>query len=437
MFEWYQSLAILIGGLLFSMAIGLPVALAFFLVNLIGVYLFMGGARGIDQMITNATTAVSTYSLAPVPLFMMMGTLFFFSGLARRVLDAVDKLIGGLPARLSYLTLTSGTLFAALSGSSLANTGMLGSLMVPEMTARGYKKHMCAGPILGSGGLAVIIPPSGLAVLLGSLAQINIGALLIAGLIPGLVLALLYVGLIFVQTRLDPEAAPSYPVEPCPLSERVWLLLRDVAPNVLIVVAVVGSIISGFATPTESGAMGVLAVLVLGVAYRALDWRTIARSLSETARVMGMIFLLIVASSTFAQLLAFSGASSGLVNGVTSLKLGSYQMLLVIVLMILLLGMFMDPVSIMLITLPIFLPIAASYDFDLVWFALIMLIMLEVSFTTPPFGLLLFVMLAVSPHGTTLSDVSKAALPYILCCFLLVFMLVLMPGLATWLPAQL
>ena len=395
----------------------------------------MGGARGIDQMISNATMAVSTYSLAPVPLFLVMGSLFFHSGLARRVLDAIDVLIGRLPARLSYLTVTSGTVFAALSGSSLANTGMLGSLMVPEMMKRGYKKHMAIGPILGSGGLAVIIPPSTLAVLFGSLARIDIGALLIAGLLPGVVLALLYAILIFAQAKIDPEAAPNYDYEPVPLLKRLGIFARDVMPMVVIVMAVVGSILTGIATPTESGALGIVAVAILALLFKALDWKAVTDAVQDAARVTGMTFLLITASSTFAQLLAFSGASSGLVRWATSLEMGPTETLLIMALILLVLGMFMDQVSMMLITLPIFVPLALSLQFDMVWWGLIMLLMLEVSFTTPPFGLLLFVMHGVSPPGTTLPEVARAALPYILCVFILIGLVILFPSLATFLPS--
>ena len=160
MMDGALSIAILIGGLLLSMGIGLPVALGFLVINVIGTYFFMGGERGITQMVANATMAVSTYSLAPVPLFLVMGSLFFHSGLARRVLDAIDVLIGRLPARLSYLTVTSGTVFAALSGSSLANNGLLGTHMVPDKVNRGHTQPTATGPSLRSGATAVIPPPS-------------------------------------------------------------------------------------------------------------------------------------------------------------------------------------------------------------------------------------------------------------------------------------
>ena len=437
MMDWTLSISILIGGLLVSMGIGMPVALGFFIINLIGTYFFMGGSRGIEQMLANATISVSTYALAPVPLFLVMGSLFFHSGLARRVLDAIDVLIGRLPARLSYLTVTSGTVFAALSGSSLANTGMLGTLMVPEMMKRGYKKHMAIGPILGSGGLAVIIPPSTLAVLLGSLAGIDIGGLLVAGLLPGLILAIMYAVLIFAQTKIDPEAAPVYDYEPRPVGERIMIFVRDILPMAAIIFAVVGSILTGIATPTESGALGVLAVGILALIFKALSLNSITTAIADAARVTGMTFLLITASSTFAQLLAFSGASAGFVRWATSLDMGPTQTLLIMALILLVLGMFMDQVSMMLITLPIFVPLALSLHYDMVWWGLIMLLMLEVSFTTPPFGLLLFVMHGVSPPGTTLPEVARAALPYIGCVFLVIALVIIFPSLATFIPSLL
>lgn len=436
MAPWLVSFAALVGGLLICMGIGLPVALAFFLVNLIGVFVLMAGDVGIGQMLSNATTAVSTYALAPVPLFLVMGSLFFRSGLARRVLDAIDLLIGRVPGRLSYLTVTSGTVFAALSGSSLANTGMLGSLLVPEMMRRGYKKHMVIGPILGSGGLAVIIPPSTLAVLLGSLARIDIGALLIAGLIPGAVLAMLYAALIYAQVKIDPEAAPFYEVPPVPLWRRIAIVVRDVLPMGVIIVAVIGSILTGFATPTESGALGAVAVFFLALLFRALSWDAVRNAVVDATRVTAMTFLLITASSTFAQLLAFSGASSGLVQWATSIEMTPTMMLLIMLAVLLLLGMFMDQVSMMLITLPIFVPIALTLDYDMIWWGIIMLLALEMSFTTPPFGLLLFIMQGVAPAGTRLWEVATAALPYILCTMVLIGLLILVPDLATWLPSK-
>lgn len=432
--DWALALALMLGLLLTLMGVGVPVAFAFFATNIVCLYAFMGGAIGVAQMVTNFGDAVAIHALTPVPLFLVMGSLFFRSGLGDGVFKAIDLCIGNLRARLSYLVVLSGAVFASLSGSSLANTGMMGSSMVPEMLRRGYKPHMAYGPVLGAGGLAVIIPPSSLAVLLGSLAQVDVGALLIAGFVPGLLLVVLYAALIATQTALDPDSAPQYDAPRASLREKLAAIAANVLPMGVIVFLVVGTIILGIASPTESAALGCLGVLALLPAYRKFSWAALWKSLDDAMKVSGMTFLIIAASTTFAQVLAFSGASSGMIQWFVSFDWTPYAMLAVMVLVILILGMFMDQLSMMLITLPIFYPIARSLGFDPVWFGLILLLAYEVGFTTPPFGLLLFVMLGVAPPGTTLGTVARAALPYILCVVVLIGLIVLFPGLALWLP---
>jgi hypothetical protein len=219
--EWFEALALLVGSIMFLMALGMPVALAFLAANILGAWIFMGGERGIVGLLNNGWGALTTFALVPIPLFLLMGEVFFQTGLGQRMFSAIDRLLGRLPGRLSYVTVLGGTGFSTLSGSSMGSTALLGSLMVPEMGRRGYKKHMSIGPILGTGGLAIIIPPSALAVLLATLAQIDVGALLIAGVIPGLILAGFYVATIYLQTRLDPEAAPPYDVPPMSGGEKL------------------------------------------------------------------------------------------------------------------------------------------------------------------------------------------------------------------------
>ena len=211
--EWYGIAGFLVGMVVVFMLLGIPVAFAFLTANIVGAMIYMGGLDAMPQIVVNAVESVTIFALIPVPLFIIMGELFFHTGLAIRVFDALDLCFGRLPGRLSYITVVGGTIFATLSGSTMANTAMMGSMMVPEMTSRGYKKHMSMGPILGTGGLAMIIPPSALAVLLASLAEIDIGKLLIAGVLPGLVLAVLYSILIYAQVKIDKDAAPEYVVE--------------------------------------------------------------------------------------------------------------------------------------------------------------------------------------------------------------------------------
>ncbi|MHA6325194.1 TRAP transporter large permease [Roseivivax sp. CAU 1753] len=434
--EWYAALGVLLGTIMVLMGIGMPVALAFLAANIVGAWIFMGGEAGITQLLNNGFGSLTSFALVPIPLFLLMGEIFFYTGLGGRMFTAIDKLLGRLPGRLSYVTVIGGTGFSTLSGSSMGSTALLGSLMVPEMNKRGYKTHMSIGPILGTGGLAIIIPPSALAVLLATLAQIDVGALLIAGVIPGLILAGFYIVLIWVQTRIDPDAAPAYEVAEMGLGEKLMLILRDVVPMLSVMVFTVIGMIGGVFTPSEAAAFGALGVLILAAIYRGLNWDAAKKSVVGALKVTLMAYLIVFGSATFSQLLAFSGASRGLIDWATGFDLAPIAMLLVMFAVLLVLGMFMEQISMMLLTVPIFFPLAASLGFDPVWFGLIMLLALEISFTTPPFGLLLFVMKGVAPPETTMREIYTSAMPFIGCSLLLVALLILVPDLALWLPGR-
>lgn len=416
------------------MALGVPVALAFLGANLVGAFLLMDGWAGMLQLVDNSTSLITSFTLVAVPMFVLMGTLLFHSGLALKVFDSLDTLFGKIPARLSYLTVAGGATFSTLTGSTMANTAMLGSLMVPEMTRRGYARHMAIGPIIGTGGLAMLIPPSSLGVLLGSLARIDIGALLVAGLIPGMLLAVLYNLVIFLQAKLDPSSAPLYDMEAVSTNIKLKLFVSNILPLGLVIFCVVGFIILGIATPSEAAAFGVLSVAVLAAGSRCLNFAVIQKALMSTVSITGMVFILILGSSVFGQLMAFSGTSTLVVDWAIGIETGTVVKLLLMFGALLLLGMFMDQISILLLTIPVFFPLAQSLGFDIVWFGVVVLLALEMSLTTPPFGLLLFLMLGVSPKGTTLTQVAFAATPYLLCDFLLLVLLVIAPGIALFLP---
>jgi len=434
--EWYSAFALLLGMVIFMMALGVPVAIAFLTSNIVG-WLFFNdwNMNAVQQVADNSTILITRFTLAPVPMFIMMGSLFFHTGLAVRVFDALEALFGRLPGRLCYLTVAGGALFSTLTGSSMANTAMLGSLMVPEMRRRGYNSRMSMGPILGTGGLAMIIPPSALGVLLASIASIDVGRLLIAGFIPGFLLAGLYAGMITLQLWMNPKAAPAYDVEPTTIVEKVILVCTNILPMGFVVFMVIGFIVLGWATPTEAAAVGVLGVGILAAVYRVLTWTSIKASIQGTVRVAAMVFFILMNSTVFSQLLAFSGATAGMLEWATSFDINRLMILLVMFLVLILLGMFMDPVSMMLITVPIFFPLAQQLGFDLVWYGLFVLITIEMAGTTPPFGLLLYVMLGVAPRGTTLFQVASAAYPFLICDTILILILVWFPGLALWLPS--
>jgi tripartite ATP-independent transporter DctM subunit len=426
--------ALIFGLVLTLMAIGVPVAFAFLMANLVGAFLLLGGWVGLLQVVDNSTSLITSFTLVAVPMFVLMGTLLFHSGLALRVFDALDALFGRIPARLSYLTVAGGATFSTLTGSTLANTAILGSLMVPEMTRRGYARHMAIGPIIGTGGLAMLIPPSSLGVLLGSLARIDIGALLVAGLLPGVILAVLYCLVIYVQAKLRPDSAPAYDVESVTAARKLRLFVTNILPLGLVIFAVVGFILLGLATPSEAAAFGALSVAVLALAFRCLTLEALQKSLLSTVSVTGMVFLLIIASSVFSQLLAFSGASGAVIDWAVGIETGPLLKLLMMFAVLLVLGMFMDQISILLITIPVFFPLADALGLDKVWFGIVVLLALEMSLTTPPFGLLLFLMLGVAPKGTTLPQVALAAAPYLASDLLLLILLIAFPAIALYLP---
>lgn len=431
---WYEATLLMLGLAIVLMTIGLPVAFAFIATNIVGAFIFMGGLRGLEQLVSNMTTSVSTFLLIPVPLFILMGDLMVHTGLANRMIDGFDKLIGRVPGRLCYVSIGAGTIFGALSGSAMASTAMLGSTLVPEMIKRGYKKHMAMGPILGAGGLDILIPPSALAVLLGSLAHIDIGRLLIAGIVPALILAVMYVIVILTQIRIDPTAAPAYAIDPVPFRAKVVAALVNIAPMGVVIFFVCGLIILGIATPTESASFGVLSVVALAAAFRCLTWRAVWKSIQGAMRVTVMLFTIILGSLTFSQVLAFSGASSGLVNWALEFKLDPTTLLFIMLGVIVFLGLFIDEVSQMMLTIPIYMPIAKALGFDPVWFGTLIMICMVIGALSPPFGLQLFVMMGVGPKGTTLADVSWAAAPYMASQVVLVVLIVLFPAIATYLP---
>ncbi len=463
--EWYWTLLLLLGSILFLMFVGLPVGVAFILVNTAAAIILFGRFgdldtkmfMGINQLSDNAFANIAFFAIVPIPMFLLMGEMFFHTGLANRMFNAVERLLGRVPARLSYVTVAGGTVFATLSGSSMGSTALLGTLMIPEMSKRGYKKKMSIGPILGTGGLAMLIPPSALAVLLGTLAELDIGRLLIAGILPGLMLASFYAILIFVQATLDREAAPAYDIEPVPFSVRMRLVLADIVPMVSIIVMVILLIMLGIATPSESAAFGSLGVILLAVVYLYLVpllkgdkeaagrfWREFGialwKSMWGAGRVTVIALFILFGSSLFSNVLAASQASESLILWVTSFDVSGYTLLLIMFAVLLLLGMFMDQLAMMLLTVPIFFPIVQGIDFGmvmdmkLIWFAVIMLLAMEISFTTPPFGLLLFVMQGVAPPGTRFSEICLSALPFMFCAMILVALIIVFPSIALWLP---
>jgi len=437
MAAWQIGALLLLGGSTVLLFAGVPVAFSFLAVNLVGAALFLGGAAGLEQIVRNSVVAVANFSLTPIPLFVLMGEVLFHTGLALAVIEGIERLIRQVPGRLAVVAVVAGTVFSAISGSTIATTAMLGSLMLPVMLARGYHPMMATGPIMAIGAVDMLIPPSALTVLLGSLSGISISKLLIGGVVPGLILSVAFVGYIVARVLLDPKLAPATAIEPRTGWAKYRLLVLYVLPLISIFVVVIGAMSGGIATPTESAALGAIATIALAAAYRALSLSALIAALRGTVGISAMILFIILGATTFSQILSFSGATEGIVSAVFSRGLSPAAILAGMLLLLIFLGLFVDQVSMMLITLPVFMPILQRLEIDLIWFGILYLICMQVGLLLPPHGLLLMTMKGVAPPQVTMAHIFRAVVPYIVMSLLLLLLLIAFPGVATWLPTLL
>jgi len=386
------------------------------------------------MLIRNMYSSLATFTLLPLPLFILMGELMFSSGIGLRVVDIVDKWLGRMPGRLAMIAVGAGTLLSTLTGASVGSVAILGDVLVPEMEKRGYKKAMSLGPILGSGGLAVMIPPSALAILLGAIGQISIGKLLMAIIMPGLLMAALYAAYVIGRCKLQPSIAPTYEVSHIPLAQRLMSTIRYLLPMGLVIFLVVGVILLGIATPSEAAASGSVGVFILAAIYGQLNWAVVKKAVTGTLRITGMIFFIICGAKAFSQILSFAGAISGLSQLAVNLTVAPVLIVVSMMVVVIIMGCLMEPASIMMITLPVFIPVIIALGFDPVWFGAIYLINIEMGLTSPPFGITLFVMKGVAPPDTTMGDVYKAALPFLCCDAIAMALIIAFPTIALWLP---
>jgi len=433
--EWYFVLLMMVASIFVFLLSGMPVAFAFMAMNFIGIYIWMGGVSGFMLVIPSAFNMLNNFILAPIPLFIIMGEILFHSGAAWLVIDSLDRWIGRIPGRLSILSVAAGTVFAVVSGVPMGTTAMLGSIFVPEMRKRGYSKRMSIGPVLGGGGLALIIPPSGMAVILGGLADVSIGHLLIASIVPGLILSGLYIVYILFQAIVHPHLAPKYVAKETSLKERV-ISLGYVIPLAGVVFLVTGIIFLGMATPTEAAATGALAAFILVAIYRKFSWNAFNKTVLGSAQVTVMVMMIIIGSVVFAQLLAFTGCTHALARVAANLKVHPILVVIALQLVVLVLGCFMDLISLSMVTIPIFMPVINALGLDPVWFCTMMLINLGAATLTPPFGMLLFTMKGVAPADVSMGDIIVSSIPYFIMNLVVIGLVLVFPSLALWLPSM-
>ena len=432
--DWQLALVFIVSMLLIFMLIGMHIATSFLSVGLVGMYIFFGGLAGWDLLIKSMYTSCNTFILLPIPLFVFMGEILFQTGISSVLISTVDKLLGRLPGRLSLLAVSAGTLFASLTGTSVASVALLGSTLAPEMERRGYNKSMSLGPIMGSGCLAIMIPPSGLAVLIGAIAQTSISQILIAIILPGLVLALVYALYVIIRCRLQPFLAPPYELQYCPVSEKARDFVKYILPLATIIFLVVGVIFLGITTPSEAAATGALGAALFAALYGKFSWGALKNSVRGTVSISGMMLFIIAGASAFSQILSFSGATQGLSDIIIHLPVPAIVIIMMMMLLVLFMGCLMDTVAIMMITLPIFMPVVDRLGFNPVWFCVLFLVNCEMALITPPFGVGLFTMKAVAPEGTTMRDIILAAFPFLGIDLLVMVLLMFCPILTLWLP---
>src|SRR5262245_27774206 len=342
--SWQMAALLLLGGSTVLLFLGMPVALSFVAINILGAMLFLGGEPGLLQVVRNSVVSVMNFSLTPIPLFILMGELLFHTGLALKVIEGVERLVKQVPGRLAVITVVAGTIFSAISGSTIATTAMLGSLLLPVMLARGYHPAFATGPIMAIGAVDMLIPPSALTVLLGSLSGISISKLLIGGVVPGLMLSAAFVAYIVVRVKTKPELAPTTPIEERTGWAKYRLLVLYVIPLISIFVVVMGAMSGGIATPTESAALGALATMALAMLYRSLTIGILFKSLRGTVAISGMILFIILGATTFSQILSFSGSTEGMVAAILGQGLSPLAVVALMMLILIFLGIFIDQV---------------------------------------------------------------------------------------------
>ncbi|MGE3989452.1 TRAP transporter large permease [Pseudorhodoplanes sp.] len=432
---WGEASILLFGGLVVLMVLGLPVAFAFLTINIIGASIFIGGDSGLIQVNRNAVQSVTAFALTPIPFFVLMGEVLFQSGVAMKAIDAFALLIRRVPGRLSVIAIVAGTVFSAISGSTIATTALLGTLLLPTMLARGYEPKMAMGPIIGIGGVDMLIPPSALTVLLGSLAGISISGLLIGGIVPGLIMSAMFLAYIILRCYFNPALAPVEKLEEAPSFWERWRpFIIYVLPLLSIFGVVVRAMTAGWAAPTEAAALGAACTIVAAILYRSLTWQNLMKALLGTVAVSGVILFIILGATVFSQVLSFSGVVNGINGLITGHDLSTLTVLLGMIAILIFLGCFVDQVSMMLITLPFFMPLVTRLNIDPVWFGVMFLICMQLGLLHPPFGLLLFTMRGVAPRHITMNQIYLAALPYVVIALAVLFGILLFPPIATWLP---
>ncbi len=382
-------------------------------------------------------TTMNSFTLVSIPLFVLMALILAQTSVSQSLYRMMHLWMGGLRGGLAIGTVVICAIFGAMVGVSAAAVVTMGTVALPAMLERGYDKHMVLGAINAGGGFGVLIPPSVAMIIFCLTTGVSVGSLFAAGMLPGLLLALLVALYIAVRCFFQPQLGPALPKEERGSWREKLLALRAVLLPIVVVVMVLGSILSGIATPTEGAAVGVLGALVCALVRRELSWRMLSEAAQETLKISGMIMWIFMSSHAFSTAYNAMGAQDMIMELVGYLPGGAWGALAAMLGLIFVLGMVLDPIGIMLITLPVFMPIIELHGIDPIWFGVLFIIMIETGYMTPPFGFNLFYLRGVAPPEITMGDIYRSSIPYVAMTLLGLLIVALFPALALWLPSKL
>ena len=427
---------LLFGTLVVILVLGTPFAFALGATAVLFAWLLWGPGSLNMVAITTLGTMLTTLFLA-VPLFILMGNFLQRSGIADDLYGLMYSLLGRIRGGLAVGTIVICTMFAAMAGISGAATVTMGVVALPSMLKRNYDKRMAMGSISAGGALGILIPPSVTMILYGVMATVSVGKLFAGGLLPGLLLSTLFIIYILIRSRLNPEMGPALPPEERVPLRAVLSQLRAVVLPVLLIIAVLGSIFSGIATPTEAAAVGAFGAIMATGIHRKLSWRLVQECSTETLRLTCMVIWIAVCAIWLSSVYTATGGPEFVNQVVQSLEVNRWLIIIGMQAILFGLGMMMDPAGIIFITVPIFIPIITMLGFDPVWFGILFVMNMEMAYLTPPFGFNLFYMKAIAPKGITMVDIYRSVIPFVLLQLIGLIVVMIFPKIATLLPSLL
>lgn len=422
---------ILIGLLFLFLGGGLWVALSLFAIGAIGLEFFSGAQTGMT-IATTAWSGLASWSLAPLPLFIWMGEILFRSRLSEDMFAGLAPWLNKLPGRLLHVNVLGCGIFAAVSGSSAATVATVGRMSLPELRRQGYDDKLILGTLAGSGTLGLLIPPSIILIVYGVSAELSIARLFMAGVIPGAMLVLLFMSFVGIWATMNKDKMP--PEMPnMPLAEKIRASGRLI-PVIVLIAAVIGSIYGGIATPTEAAAYGVVGALILSAVGGSLSWQNFQDALFGATRTSAMICFILAGASILTVAMGFTGIPSELAAWIAGMGLSPYALLFALTLFFIVMGCFLDGISVVVLTTSVILPMVQAAGIDLMWFGIYVVLVVEMSQITPPVGFNLFVLQGLT--GKNLFSIARSSLPFFFLLMLAVILITVFPEIVTWLPAH-